>query len=57
MVAVATAVNTYYSRRTEQNTNSMKDALVAKTAEASHAQGEAKGRADLTREQKGDDNA
>lgn len=37
-------VTAYYSRRTEQNTNSMKDALVASTAKVSHAEGVIEGR-------------
>jgi len=39
------AYNTYLTRRTEKNTNSMKDALVASTAKASHAEGLAEGKA------------
>lgn len=44
IVACMTAYTTYVSRQTEKNTNSMKDALVAKTASASHAEGLAEGR-------------
>jgi len=37
-------INVYYTRRTEKNTNSMKDALVKSTGEASFAAGHDKGR-------------
>jgi uncharacterized protein YpmB len=43
IVAVMNAITLYFTRRTEKNTNSMKDALVASTAKASLAEGEAKG--------------
>lgn len=39
----------FYSRRTEKNTNSMKDALVASTAKASHAEGVVEGKAERAR--------
>lgn len=39
VVAVMNAATLYYSHRTEKNTNSMKDALVKSTAEASHLAG------------------
>ena len=42
VVAVLTGINTYYSRKTEKNTNSMKDALVSGA--------EAKGRSDMREE-------
>lgn len=39
-----TAINTYeMARKTELNTNSMKDALVAATAKVSHAEGKEEG--------------
>lgn len=44
LVAVATAINTYYSRKTEKNTNSMKDALVASADVEGHARGLKEGR-------------
>lgn len=43
-VAVMNIFTLYYTRRTEKNTNSMKDALVLKTAEASDAAGHERGR-------------
>lgn len=43
LVAVMNAVTLYYTRKTEKNTNSMKDALVAQTALASHAAGRKEG--------------
>lgn len=39
VLAILQGVNLWYTRRTEKNTNSMKDALVARTAESSHAAG------------------
>lgn len=39
IIAILNMVTLYISRKTEQNTNSMKDALVAATAKASHAEG------------------
>lgn len=39
LVGILTAFNTYYSRKTEKNTNSMKDALVASTRTTAHAEG------------------
>lgn len=45
IVAVMNAVTMYYTRRTEKNTNSMKDALVLSTAKISHAEGKEEGRA------------
>lgn len=45
-VAILTIINTVISRNTEKNTNSMKDALVKRTAEAS----EAKGRIEMRQE-------
>lgn len=39
MNSVTGFVTLFYARRTEINTNSMKDALVARTAEASEAKG------------------
>lgn len=51
-VAVLTSVNTYYSRKTEKNTNSMKDALVLTTAIASDAVGFERGRQMEKTEQK-----
>jgi len=44
VVSLLVAYNTYLTRRTEINTNSMKDALVASTAKASHAEGLAEGK-------------
>jgi hypothetical protein len=45
IVAALNAYTAYLSLRTEKNTNSMKDALVASTAKASHAEGLAEGKA------------
>ena len=45
IVAVMNAYTAWMSRKTEKNTNSMKDALVASTAKASHAEGLAEGKA------------
>lgn len=44
LIAVMNMVTLYYSRRTEKNTNSMKDALVEATAKLSHAEGKEEGR-------------
>jgi hypothetical protein len=44
IVALLTAINTYYSRRTEKNTNSMKDALVEAASKEGHAKGLKQGR-------------
>jgi hypothetical protein len=44
MVAVLTGFNTYYTRKTEKNTNSMKDALVASADIEGHARGLKEGR-------------
>lgn len=44
LVAVMNAITMYYTRRTEKNTNSMKDALVQSTADASFSKGEKSGR-------------
>jgi hypothetical protein len=44
LISLLVAYNTYLTRRTELNTNSMKDALVASTAKASHAEGLAEGK-------------
>ena len=66
LVAVLNAVTAFLAYRTHQTTldtnrnvkivetatNSMKDQLVASTAKASLAEGELKGRADKTREEK-----
>lgn len=41
---IMAGITLYYAHRTEKNTNSMKDALVAKTAAASHAEGREEGR-------------
>lgn len=63
LVALMTSFNLYYTRKTEKNTNSMKDALVARTGEAAHAQGRAEGiaegvvRAEGVREGKAESNA
>ena len=46
IIGLLTLVNTYYTRRTEKNTNSMKDALVKSTADSSHAAGREEGRAE-----------
>ena len=43
LIAVMQLYNTYLVHRTEKNTNSMKDALVASTAKASLAEGHAAG--------------
>jgi hypothetical protein len=51
-VAVLTAVNTYYSRKTEKNTNSMKDALVETTRKVAGLEGEARGLAQGRAEEK-----
>lgn len=45
MIAVLNTYSVYIAHRTEKNTNSMKDALVAATAKASLAQGLAAGTA------------
>lgn len=39
VLAVMQGFNLYYAHKTEKNTNSMKDALVARTAESAHAAG------------------
>jgi len=39
VVGVLALVNTYYTRRTEKNTNSMKDALVASTGKVAFQAG------------------
>lgn len=44
LVGAMTLINTYYTRRTEKNTNSMKDALVASTGQLAHAAGKEEGR-------------
>lgn len=44
LVALMNGFTLYYSRRTEKNTNSMKDALVASTAKEQFAAGETQGR-------------
>lgn len=44
VLGAMTLLNTYYIRKTEKNTNSMKDALVKATGEASHAAGVEVGR-------------
>lgn len=46
IVAAMNALTLYYTRRTEKNTNSMKDALVASEKTASHAEGKEEGRAE-----------
>ena len=43
VIAILQLYNTYLVRRTEKNTNSMKDALVASTDKASRAEGHAAG--------------
>lgn len=52
LVAIATAINTYFSRKTELNTNSMKDALVKATGEASQAKGRDEMREEFRKENK-----
>lgn len=44
LVAVLNGITLYFTRRTEKNTNSMKDALVASTAKASLQEGREQGR-------------
>lgn len=44
LIGVMNLVTLYYSRKTEKNTNSMKDALVEATAKLSHAEGKEEGR-------------
>jgi hypothetical protein len=44
LVAASNVYIAYISHRTEKNTNSMKDALVASTAKASRAEGMAAGK-------------
>lgn len=44
IIGILTLMNTYYTRKTENNTNSMKDALVAQTKESAHAAGKEEGR-------------
>lgn len=44
IVAIMNATTLYYSRRTEKNTNSMKDALVASTQKEAHSAGLEQGR-------------
>ena len=39
IIGALTLINTYYSRKTEKNTNSMKDALVKATSDASYRAG------------------
>jgi hypothetical protein len=39
VVAIVTAINTYYSRRTEKNTNGLKDALVRAEKKLSKQEG------------------
>lgn len=46
LVAVMNGVTLYYSRRTEKNTNSMKDELVRATGEKAHAAGKEEARAE-----------
>lgn len=43
-VALMNVCTLYYARKTEINTNSMKDALVVATAKAAHAKGKEAGR-------------
>jgi hypothetical protein len=45
IVAIGQIYNAWNIRRVERNTNSIKDALVASTAKASHMQGVADGKA------------
>lgn len=47
LTAVITSITLYYSRRTEINTNSMKDALVAATSRADRAEGKEEGRLEV----------
>ncbi len=61
IIAVANAISAFYVWRTrtdigtlEKNTNSIKDALVAVTAESSQAKGVLLGRAQVTDERKGE---
>lgn len=44
VIGLLTLLNTLYSRRTEKNTNSMKDELVKVTGEKAHAAGKEEGR-------------
>lgn len=44
IVAAMNMITMYYTRKTEKNTNSMKDALVEATAKVSHAEGREEGR-------------
>jgi len=58
-IAIATnslvsLVTLWYSRRTEQNTNSMKDALVETTKLREHALGKLEGIAEQKKQQKDD---
>lgn len=46
LIGALTLINTVYSRQTEKNTNSMKDALVLATATSSHAAGREEARAE-----------
>ncbi len=45
LTAIGQVYNVWNIRRVERNTNSIKDALVASTAKASHAEGLAEGKA------------
>lgn len=46
LIGVLALINTYYSRKTEKNTNSMREQLVQRTGEASHAAGKLEGKAE-----------
>lgn len=43
LVALMNALTLYYTHKTEKNTNSMKDELIAATAKASKAEGKDEG--------------
>lgn len=47
LTAIITGITLYYSRRTEINTNSMKDALVSATSRADRAEGKEEGRLEV----------
>lgn len=46
ILGVIQLINLYYTRRTEKNTNSMKDALVAQASIVGHAAGVVAGKAE-----------
>lgn len=55
LVAILTLVNTWYSRRTEKNTNSLVTRLVESTRSSATQIGVTEGRAQVTAENKSDE--